>query len=52
MPGETDPAAHPHYYLSTACAHDLHSRCRLTCKFCHEACLCLCHYLLHPPLPE
>lgn len=33
----------PHIYLSTACFHDLHDRCRLVCKFCDQPCLCLCH---------
>lgn len=23
-----------HFYLSTACLHDEHVHCRLTCKFC------------------
>lgn len=35
-----------HGYLSTACAHGLHDRCRLRCKFCAEPCLCLCHRLV------
>lgn len=33
-----------HVYISTACQHDLHPRCRRVCKFCDELCLCLCHY--------
>lgn len=32
-----------HNYLSTACWHGAHERCRLTCKFCHTPCLCKCH---------
>lgn len=32
-----------HIYISTACQHDLHTRCRRVCKYCNEACLCLCH---------
>ncbi len=44
MPGETNPAAHPHYYLSIDCIHDVHGRCPLTCALCGESCLCLCHY--------
>lgn len=39
--------AHPHVYLSTACLHELHARCRLTCKFCGIACSCECG---HPVL--
>ena len=33
-------AASKHHYVSTACAHGLHSRCRSTCKFCATACEC------------
>lgn len=32
-----------HDYLSTACLHLIHNRCRLTCKFCKEPCKCPCH---------
>lgn len=35
-----------HWYLSTACHHLLHDKCRLTCKFCPEpcsSCVCACH---------
>jgi hypothetical protein len=32
-----------HDYLSTACLHGLHDRCRLVCKFCAAACRCGCH---------
>ena len=33
----------PHEYLSTACHHGIHSRCRGTCKFCSAQCKCPCH---------
>lgn len=33
----------PHAYTSTACGHDLHHRCRRTCKFCDAPCECPCH---------
>jgi hypothetical protein len=32
-----------HDYLSTACHHDLHDRCRQVCKFCDVGCRCDCH---------
>lgn len=32
-----------HDYLSTACFHGLHDRCRKECKFCGVACKCDCH---------
>lgn len=32
-----------HDYLSTACHHGLHERCRKTCKFCAAPCKCECH---------
>lgn len=32
-----------HQYVSTACQHQLHARCRRTCKFCETYCLCACH---------
>lgn len=32
-----------HDYLSTACHHGLHQRCRKTCKFCETECRCSCH---------
>lgn len=32
-----------HHYLATSCHHDLHGRCRRTCKFCQAACECGCH---------
>lgn len=32
--------AAPHAYVSTACLHGLHDRCRLVCKFCSAPCSC------------
>lgn len=32
-----------HLYMSTACSHGRHTDCRVTCKFCREQCVCLCH---------
>jgi hypothetical protein len=32
-----------HDYLSTACYHGFHERCRLMCKFCNTLCHCNCH---------
>lgn len=32
-----------HRYLSTACFHELHHRCRIRCKFCDVQCECECH---------
>lgn len=32
-----------HQYVSTACQHDLHDRCRKVCKFCDAMCGCVCH---------
>lgn len=32
-----------HDYLSTACLHNVHPHCRLTCKFCDVLCRCDCH---------
>lgn len=32
-----------HIYVSTACQHELHDRCREVCKFCAEPCACECH---------
>jgi hypothetical protein len=31
-----------HRYVSTACQHGKHERCRLACKFCGTACVCGC----------
>lgn len=33
-----------HRYWSTACLHQEHGQCRLTCKFCHQLCGCGCHW--------
>lgn len=43
----TSPATH-HHYLSTACTHGLHVRCRMTCKFCEAPCRCQCHTRVLP----
>ncbi len=32
-----------HLYMSTACMHDIHDKCRLTCKYCGVPCTCNCH---------
>jgi hypothetical protein len=32
-----------HAYVSTACQHERHGECRLTCKFCPAVCGCACH---------
>lgn len=32
-----------HPYTSTYCLHELHDRCRLTCKMCAAPCRCVCH---------
>lgn len=39
-----------HNYLSTACLHGLHDRCRENCKFCAAPCRCECHSV--QPAPE
>ena len=39
---------HEHYYVSTACQHEKHSRCRETCKYCSAPCLCP-HHLRRTP---
>lgn len=39
---DTNGAA-AHVYVSTACHHGLHDRCRQSCKFCAVACACPCH---------
>jgi hypothetical protein len=38
-----DPA---HAYISTACLHEEHEKCRLTCKFCEAPCGCLHHTVI------
>jgi len=32
-----------HFYLSTACQHELHDECRRSCTFCAAPCRCGCH---------
>ena len=32
-----------HAYVSTACRHERHARCRRQCKFCDAMCACRCH---------
>lgn len=32
-----------HEYTSTACLHNMHKECRLSCKFCKIRCKCGCH---------
>lgn len=36
------PRPERHHYVSTACQHGLHDRCRRTCKFCETGCACGC----------
>lgn len=38
-----EDAAGQHDYLSTACHHGQHDRCRKECKFCAVPCKCACH---------
>jgi hypothetical protein len=38
-----DQSASAHLYVSTACQHGQHDRCRQQCKFCAAPCLCPCH---------
>lgn len=40
-PGPVDDL---HSYVSTACHHGLHERCRTSCKFCGQLCSCPCHH--------
>jgi hypothetical protein len=37
------PAVITHQYVSTACMHSRHDRCRERCKFCGMHCRCACH---------
>jgi len=39
---------HPNY-LSTACHHGLHMRCRRACEFCGTLCVCECHVKQNSP---
>jgi hypothetical protein len=32
-----------HAYLSTACLHREHGKCRRVCKYCPSECQCSCH---------
>lgn len=32
-----------HNYVSTACTHQLHLKCRRECKWCASKCNCACH---------
>lgn len=41
--GQADSPDATHVYVSTACLHGLHDRCRLQCKFCPSTCHCDCH---------
>lgn len=43
LPREVLAKAGTHSYLSTACHHGLHARCRVSCKFCSTLCECRCH---------
>lgn len=45
LPPEDDEPLHlfDHNYLSTACYHHLHNKCRLTCKYCKYDNFCVCH---------
>jgi hypothetical protein len=43
--------ANPHDYLSTACFHGPHERCRLNCKFCGVDCRCTCRVKAQPAAP-
>jgi hypothetical protein len=40
----------PGTYLSTACDHGLHDRCRISCKFCGS--YCVCRDCDHDPEPD
>jgi hypothetical protein len=40
------PVESGHIYLSTACLHGLHDKCREWCKYCGNKCVCMvpeCH---------
>lgn len=41
--GRPEPEFPVHDYVSTACIHDVHGQCRVTCKFCPSRCRCACH---------
>lgn len=42
-PDEFFETGNTHDYLSTACYHGLHERCRKECKFCATKCRCPHH---------
>jgi hypothetical protein len=43
----------PHVYVSTACHHGKHGKCRNTCKYCDEPCACReCDHASARDLPE
>lgn len=45
MTPDEPTAAEAHHYVSTACQHGLHARCRRSCKFCATPCDCgLCEH--------
>jgi hypothetical protein len=50
-PVATQDGANLHDYLSTACFHGLHERCRRHCKFCGVDCRCPCHVKAQPAAP-
>ena len=42
-----------HAYTSTACVHQMHGKCRVTCKFCQAGCRCVCHNQMESsPVPD
>lgn len=40
-----------HAYVSTACVHEQHVRCRRVCKFCPAECACECHRVMPSESP-
>lgn len=49
----TGAAAAPHVYISTACHHGEHGKCRNTCKYCDAPCACReCDHASARDLPE
>lgn len=45
----TLPKPEVHAYISTACQHGEHERCRRTCKFCPAECRCDCGHQSETP---
>jgi hypothetical protein len=43
LPADVIARQGAHAYVSTACWHGLHPRCRDACKFCGTPCECRCH---------